>query len=65
MPEARLPIKIKRIPGGFTVNLADGRKLWIYGREPEVARAANSMTLEQAEQLAKDVARALTEAWGD
>ena len=65
MPDARLPIKVKRIPGGYTVNLADGRRLWIYGREPEVARAANSMTLEQAEQLAKDVARALTEAWGD
>ena len=60
MPDARLPIKVKRIPGGYTVNLADGRRLWIYGREPEVARAANSMTLEQAEQLAKDVARALT-----
>jgi hypothetical protein len=43
---ARLPIKVKRIPGGFTVNLADGRKLWIYGREPEVARAANAMTLD-------------------
>lgn len=52
MPDARLPIKIKRIPGGFTINLADGRKLWNYGGEPEVARAANAMTLEQAEQLA-------------
>jgi hypothetical protein len=63
MTDSRLPIKIKRIPGGFTVDLADGRKLWIYGREPAVARAANAMTLEQAEQLAKDVARALTAAW--
>jgi lipocalin len=44
--------------------LADGRKLWIYGREPEVARAAKAMTLAEAEQLAKDVARALTDAWG-
>ena len=65
MPDARLPIKIKRIPGGFTVNLADGRRLWVYGREPEVARSAGSMTLAEAEQLAKDVARTLTEAWGD
>ena len=31
MPDVRLPIKIKRIPGGYTVNLADGSKLWIYG----------------------------------
>ena len=45
MPDTRLPIKIKRIPGGFTIDLADGRRLWIYGREPEVARAAKSMTL--------------------
>jgi hypothetical protein len=60
LPDARLPIKIKRIPGGYTVDLADSRKLWIYRREPEVARAANAMTLEQAEELAKDVARAPT-----
>jgi hypothetical protein len=40
------------------------RKLWIYGREPEVARAANAMTLDEAEELAKDVARALTKQWG-
>jgi len=64
MPDARLPIKVLRIPGGYTVILADGRKLWIYGREPEVARAAHAMTLDEAEQLAKDVARALTAAWG-
>lgn len=37
MPDARLPIKIKRILGGYTVNLADGNKLWIYGREAEIA----------------------------
>jgi len=64
MPDAHLPIKFKRIPGGYTVNLADGRKLWIYGREPEIANQAHAMTLEEAEQLAKDVAPALTEAWG-
>jgi len=65
MPDARLPIRIKRIPGGYTVNLADGNKLWIYGRKPEIAKQAHAMTLDEAEQLAKDVARALTEAWGD
>lgn len=64
MHDARPPIKIMRIPGGYTVNLADGRKLWIYGREPEVARAANAMTLDEAEALAKEVARALTEQLG-
>jgi hypothetical protein len=65
LPDARLPIKIKRIPGGYTVNLSDDRKLWIYGRKAEIANQAHAMTLAEAEQLAKDVARALTEAWGD
>jgi len=65
MSAPRLPIKIKRIPGGFTLNLADGNRLWIYGREPEIAKQANTMTLEEAEQMAKDVARALTKAWGE
>jgi hypothetical protein len=40
-------------------------KLWIYRREPEVGRAANAMMLDEAEQLVKDVARALTEQWGE
>jgi hypothetical protein len=37
--------------------------LFIYGRDPDVARPANAMTMAQAEALAKDVARALTAAW--
>jgi hypothetical protein len=49
MPDARLPIKVKRIPGGYTVDLAHGRKLWIYGREPEVDRAANWLTRRKPE----------------
>jgi len=64
MPDARLPIKIKRIPGGYTVNLADRNKLWIYGRDAEIANQAHAMTPDEAEQLAKEVGRALTEAWG-
>ena len=44
--------------------LANGPDIYFYGREPEVARTANTMTKAQAEALAKDVARALTEAWG-
>ena len=36
-----LPIKIHRIPGGYSVDLADGRRLWTYGREPEITRQAN------------------------
>jgi hypothetical protein len=40
MPDARLPIKVLRIPGGAVVRLATGERLYIYGRDPEVARAA-------------------------
>lgn len=65
MSDARLPIKVLRIPGGAVVRLATGERLYIYGRDPEGARAAHSMTTEEAEALAKDVARALTEAWAE
>lgn len=64
MSDGRLPIKIKKIPGGSMLTLGNGQRIHIYGREPEVARTANTMTREQAEALAKDVARALTLAWG-
>jgi hypothetical protein len=62
--DSRLPIKVTRIPGGAMLTLADGKQIHIYGREPEVARTANTMTRAEAERLAKDVARALTDAWG-
>jgi len=65
MPDARrLPINVLRIPGGAVVRLATGERLYIYGRNPEIAKQAQSMTIEEAEALARDVARALTEAWG-
>jgi hypothetical protein len=47
------------------IRLATGERLYVYGREPEIARVASSLTREQAEQLAKDVARALTKALTD
>jgi len=37
----------------------------MHGREDEIAKQAHAMTLAEAEQLAKDVARALTVQWGD
>jgi hypothetical protein len=60
MPDARLPIKVLRIPGGAVVR-ATGERLYIRGRDSE--GATHAMTLDEAEQLAEDVARALTEAW--
>lgn len=53
MPDARLPIKVKRIPGGYTVNLSDGRKFYIYGCAPEVACAAKARCLAKPSDLAR------------
>ena len=64
MPDQRFPLKVIRIPGGAKIILATGEVLYVYGREPEVARAANAMTRQQAEELAAEVARALTAQWG-
>lgn len=65
MSNARLPITVVRIPGGAMLRFANGESLYVYGRDPEIASQANAMTLEAAEELAKDVARALTKAWSD
>jgi hypothetical protein len=62
MPDPRLPIKVLQTPGGAEIRLATGERLHVYGREPEIARVTNSMTRDEAEALAKDVARALTNA---
>lgn len=65
MSDPRLPITIKRIPGGVTINLATGERMFLYGRDSvDVARQSGDMTREEAEQLAADVARTLTDAWG-
>lgn len=62
--DKRLPLTIKALPGGFAIHFADGRRAMIvYGREDHVARAANSLTLDEAKALAQEVARALTAAW--
>jgi hypothetical protein len=50
-------------PIGAVLMLATGERIHVYVREPEVARTAGTMTKAEAEALAKDVARALTEAW--
>lgn len=65
MPDKRLPLKIKPLPGGYAIHFADGRRAFIiYGREPHVANAAQTFTMDEARELAQEVARALTAAWG-
>ena len=40
-------------------------KVWVYGREDQVsARIANTLSMTDAEKLAKYIARTLTDAWG-
>ena len=54
MADAQLPLKIKPLPGGFAIQFADGSKpIIIYGREPYVARAANTRTLDEASGFAR------------
>lgn len=65
MPDKRLLLTIKPLPGGYAIHFADGRRAFIiYGRDPTVARAADSFTMEEAKELAQEVARALTDTWG-
>jgi hypothetical protein len=58
----RLPIKVKKVPGGFRIEFADGGHPYVYATADD--RVAREMPLwPEAEALAKDVARTLTEAW--
>lgn len=64
--DPRLPLKIKPLPGGFAIDQADGRRaLIVYGREEHVARAAKALTIDEARDLAKEIARLLTDAWSE
>lgn len=47
------------------LRFANRERVYVYGRDPEIASQAKAMTLEVAEALAKDVAHTLTEAWSD
>jgi hypothetical protein len=62
---ARLPITItKRREIGICISFADGLEAWIYAKEdPHTARIARQPTIAEAEERAKEIARALTEAW--
>lgn len=66
MADRRLPLRVTRLSSGYAVRLADGRAAaFVYYREDEtVARAAAVLTQPEAEDLAKEIARLLTDAWG-
>jgi hypothetical protein len=58
-----LPIKIRRIPGGFRLDCGEGvpAKLYVYAE----SKRANPSGMDEAEakEFAREVARALTAAW--
>ena len=59
MPDPRLPITIVGIPGGEMLRFASGECIHVYGREPEVARAAKAMTQAWAgKNVPPDMSRA-------
>jgi hypothetical protein len=65
MVDKRLPITIKKLPGGYRLQFADGKSsLMIYGADSSIAHASGSLSTEEAAQLAKEVADILSKAWG-
>ena len=65
MSDPRLPISIKRLPGGYRLQFNDGiSSMMVYGTGVDHARATGSLTMEEARVLADEVARILTAAWG-
>jgi hypothetical protein len=62
--DLRLPLKIRQLPGGYAIEFPDGRRpVMVWGREPHVAAAAKALTIDEARELAQEIARALTAAW--
>jgi hypothetical protein len=65
MSDPRLPIVIKKLPGGYRLQFNDGKSsLMVYGTGADIAQAAGSLSSEEAKALAEEVLRTLTNAWG-
>jgi hypothetical protein len=65
MEENRLPITIRKLPGGYRLQFADGKSsLMVYGANAGIAHASGSLNTEEARQLAEEIADILTEVWG-
>jgi hypothetical protein len=64
MSDPRLPIAIKKLPGGYRLQFNDGKSsMMIYGTGADTAAAAGSLTTEEARALAEELVRILTKAW--
>jgi hypothetical protein len=65
MPDPRLPIAIKKLPGGYRLQFNDGKSsMMIYGTGADTAAAAGSLTTEEARALAEELVHILTKVWG-
>jgi hypothetical protein len=65
MPDPRLPIAIKKLPGGYRLQFNDGKSsMMIYGTGADTAAAAGSLTTEEARALAEELVYILTKVWG-
>jgi hypothetical protein len=59
---SRLPVTLKKTPGGFAIRCGDDKAiLYIYTESERVARRHYDSA--DAEAFAKDVARALRQSW--
>ena len=65
MPDPRLPIAIKKLPGGYRLQFNDGKSsMMIYGTGADTAAAAGSLTTEEARALPEELVYILTKVWG-
>ena len=64
MASKRLPIKIKKTPGGYRLDFGtSGASLYIYPTADEQRVDQTAPTFPEAEEFVRDVARTLTDAW--
>ena len=65
MSDPRLPIAIKKLPGGYRLQFNDGKSsMMVYGTGADTAPAAGSLTTEEARALAEELVYTLTKVWG-
>ena len=61
----RLPVKLRKTPGGFVIQCGPDKRamLYLYVETDEARVEKRHLVQADAEELAKDVARALRRVW--
>jgi hypothetical protein len=66
MSDPRLPISIKKLPGGYRLQCSDGKSsIMVYGTGADTAHATGTLTTDEARAFADELVRILTDAWSD